>query len=75
MTRYYFHVHDGTEILGREGVAFNSTDEARGEAVRASGAMLRDLGAAFWDSGTWRMWVTDETGQTVCSLRFAAERA
>jgi hypothetical protein len=36
--------------------------------------MLRDVGGKFWKSPAWRLWITDEAGQTVCALRFSAEQ-
>jgi hypothetical protein len=36
--------------------------------------MLRDVGGRFWNSRDWRLWVTDDAGQTVCALRFSAEQ-
>ncbi len=38
-----------------------------------AGEMLKDLDGKFWRSPLWRMWVTDESGATVCGLTFAAE--
>jgi hypothetical protein len=43
------------------------------KAVVASGEVLKDSGAKFWDGQEWRMWVTDEAGTTVRALRFSAE--
>ena len=39
----------------------------------AAGEMLKDIGGKFWKSPDWRLWVTDEAGQTICALRFSAE--
>ena len=73
MPRYYFHVRDGHEALDQEGVELAGIEKARALAIVASGEMLRDLGGRFWDSGEWRMWVMDESGATVCELKFSAE--
>ena len=43
-------------------------------AVVASGEMIRDHGEKFWRGRVWRMWVTDEAGETVCALKLSAER-
>jgi hypothetical protein len=59
--------------LRHEGVDLAGVDEARAQAVIASGEALRDYGAKFWDGTEWRMWVTDRAGATVCALRFSAE--
>ena len=59
--------------MDEDGVVLAGPDEARAEAVRASGEMLRELGGRFWNSGQWRMWVVDESGDTICAFRFSAE--
>jgi len=38
-----------------------------------SGALLRDLGAKFWDEKDWKLEVTDELGQTLFILTFSVE--
>ena len=73
MGRFFFHVQDSSKTLDDIGTEFPDLAEARAEAVRTSGEMLRDFGEQFWKSAEWRMWVTDETGRTVCALRFSAE--
>ena len=75
MPRYFFHVHDDEELIDRDGTELAGPDEARILAVATAGEMLKDFGRTFWNSGEWRMWVTDETGATVCALRFAAEHS
>lgn len=74
MPRYFFHVRDSGEFIDDVGIELAGPDEARAEAVRAAGEMLRDLGGRFWDGSEWRMWVTDEIGGTLCTLRFTANR-
>ena len=49
-------------------------EEARAQAVRTAGEMLRDVGGRFWNSGEWRMWVVDENGDIICALKFSADR-
>ena len=48
-------------------------DQARAAAVRAAGEALRDLGGKFWRSPEWRIWVTDESGATLCTLTFSSQ--
>jgi hypothetical protein len=72
MSRYFFNVRDGTEYLDRVGTELAGPDAARAEAVRTAGAILKDLGSEFWNSGEWIMRVTDESGAAVCTLRFSA---
>ena len=71
---YFFHVHDSVDIIDQEGTEFPSLEEARGEAVVTAGEILRDVGRKFWDRPEWRIWVTDEAGETVCALKFSGER-
>jgi hypothetical protein len=59
--------------MDNEGIELSGSYEARAEAVVAAGEMLRGVGGRFWNSREWRPWVTDETGYTVCALRFSAE--
>jgi hypothetical protein len=72
--RYFFHVHDSVDIIDKEGTEFPSLEEARGEAVVTAGEILREVGRKFWKSPEWRMWVTDEAGETVCAIKFPGER-
>ncbi len=72
--RYFFHVHDSVDIIDQEGTEFPSPEEARGEAVVTAGEILREVGRKFWNSPEWRMWVTDEAGETVCAIKFSGEQ-
>ena len=71
MPRYFFHVQDGHAMPDDTGTVCAGPVEARTEAVIASGALLRDLGARFWPQADWRMHVVDEKGGTVCDLRIS----
>ena len=73
MPRYFFHIHDREEIIDNEGTVLANADEARAEAVRTAGAMLKDIGGRFWGEPEWRLWVTDEDDTTICALRFSVE--
>jgi hypothetical protein len=70
--RYFFHVRDGAVFIDVEGTVLAGPLEARAQAIRASGAMLADLGVAFWRGTEWRMIVMAESGATICSLCFSA---
>ena len=74
MPRFYFHVRDSTEFIDRVGTECAGTEDARVQAVRAAGAMLKEFGGQFWDDEDWRLWVTDESGTAVCAVRFSALR-
>jgi hypothetical protein len=58
MPRYFFNIHDGQDIPDDTGTVCADATEARTQAVIASGALLRDWGAQFWQ------------GAPVCDLRF-----
>jgi hypothetical protein len=73
MARFFFHVRDSVEIIDRDGIDCAGSGEARAMAVKAAADALRDLREEFWNSPEWRMWVTDESGETVCSLRFSGD--
>jgi hypothetical protein len=72
MPRYFFHFRDGELLFDNEGTELSGLEEARTQAVVASGEMLRDHGAKFWSDRDWHMWVTDDLGATVCALKFSA---
>ena len=75
MPRFYFHVRDGREFIDDEGLELPGLDEAREQAVISAGEAIRDLGKRFWNSGEeWHMEVSDEIGETVCSLTFSSKR-
>jgi hypothetical protein len=73
MPRYFFHVIDGRDIIDHVGTVFSSVEEARAEAIRTAGAILRDEGDQFWNDTEWQMNVTDGAGQSVLKLRFSAD--
>ena len=69
----FFQVIDGREIIDRPGRCFPVLSEARAEAIRTAGAILRDEGDEFWNGTEWHMNVTDAGGQPVLKLRFSAD--
>jgi hypothetical protein len=73
MPRYFFHVIDGHDIIDNEGSEMSSLKEARTEAIRLAGSILRDEGDTFWNGTEWHMNVTDAAGQSVLKLRFSAD--
>jgi hypothetical protein len=73
MPRYFFHVIDGRDIIDHVGTVLPSLREARAEAIRTAGAILRDEGDQFWNGTEWQMNVTDAAGQSVLKLRFSAD--
>lgn len=72
MPRYFFHVEDHKRFLDEEGSVFADLDAARLEAVRVAAGVLRDQPAEFWNSGEWRVVVTDDDQTILFTLRFQA---
>ena len=75
MPRFFFNYRDGIECLDEEGVELAGIVEARALALQSSGEAIQELGSEFWQSPEWHTWVTDESGATVCSLRFLVGKA
>jgi hypothetical protein len=73
MPRYFFQVIDGREIIDKVGTVLLGLSEARAQAIRTAGAILRDEGDEFWSGTEWQMNVTDARGQPVLKLRFSAD--
>ena len=73
MPRYFFHVRDSGVMLDDAGIELAGLAEAREMAVTTAGEELRDLGGKVWESPEWLMWVTDERGETVCSIKFTVD--
>jgi len=55
------------------GTVLLSLQEARTEAIRTAGAILRDEGDRFRNGTEWQMSVTDAAGQSVLELRFSTD--
>ena len=72
MPRYYFHVVDGRVSLDTEGTELADLMQARVEAIRTAGEILRREGEQFWKGGDWRMTVADANARTVFTLDFSA---
>lgn len=72
LPRYFFHLRDGAEHIDRDGVEL-AEERVRGAAVTAAGEALRDLGEEFFDHPGWKFWVTDDAGNTVCTLRLTRD--
>jgi hypothetical protein len=71
--RYFFNVRDGKDILDTQGTVLPSVAEARDQAIRSAGEMIRSDGETVWNGSDWRMDVTDEAGDRLFTLRFSAD--
>lgn len=62
MPRYFFHSQTDTRATDDEGQELSDHVEARREAIRTCGEMMRDCPEPFWGSRPWSVTVTDEDG-------------
>ena len=58
--RYFFNERNGDLRVDNDGLEFNSINEARVEAVRYAGEVLRDHPTLVWTGDDFRVEVTDE---------------
>ena len=49
MPRYFFQVHNSDSIPDADGTELSDIYAAQTDAVKLSGALLRDLGGQFWN--------------------------
>jgi len=78
MTRYYFHVLDGTAITDETGEEFPDIKAAKAEAVKLASGLLADgLGETFWQGHPWQIVVSDsaspERGRIFFSLTLSVD--
>ncbi|CDX36260.1 conserved hypothetical protein [Mesorhizobium sp. SOD10] len=74
MTRYHFHVDNGTFTPDRDGIDLPDLNAARMEAVRAAGQMIDDSKQSFWEHAKpWVMHVTDGDNHLLFTLEFVAK--
>lgn len=73
MQRYFFHYRDDDEVIDHVGVELPGITEARTMAVISAAEAIGDLGERFWREAEWSTWVTDESGATVCTLKFSGQ--
>lgn len=70
MPRFHFNVHDGEDLPDRTGTELADWQDARLEAIRIAGAILRGDPGRIALGEDWRMEVTDETGLMLFRLDF-----
>jgi hypothetical protein len=66
--RYFFHISDSVIYPDEEGSDLPDIAAARIEAVSVAGTMLRDHAGNFWETGEWRVVVTDEARVVLFSI-------
>jgi hypothetical protein len=72
MNRYYFNFRDGAEYLDEEGTELPNLEDVRAQAVLFCAEALREVKGSFWAGEPWRVWVTDESGATVCEINLSS---
>lgn len=76
MSRFFFHLNDGTEHPDRLGSDLPDLEAARGHAAAYLGGLLRHGGESVWNGEDWRLNVADETGLVLLTIHlFAFESA
>ncbi|MFN7128387.1 MAG: DUF6894 family protein [Brevundimonas sp.] len=75
MPHFYFHTENGDCIRDDQGEDLADVDAAREEAVAVLGEILRYRGAAFWETASFSVIVTDADGRTVVSVTAKASDA
>jgi len=71
MTRFYFHVHDGTHaFLDDGGLDLPGEAAALAEARQTAWALIYDLQHKVTAWSAWAVEVTDETGRSLSTLHF-----
>src|SRR5215204_1134941 len=76
MSRYFFHVQDGTNIFDHEGMDLPNMAEVRNEMLLATTELIRSMHAQseFWSGAPWKLWVTDQPdgeGNTLLTLEMS----
>ena len=56
-----------------DGIELPGLAEARLQAVRTAGEIIRDSGSESWHGPDWHMEVTDSGGRAMLWLRFSVE--
>ena len=75
LPRYFFNVRDGEAYPDLQGTELADLNAARDEAIRFSGALLKEGPEKFWGPKGWEMEVCDDFGLRLFVLRFSAEEA
>jgi hypothetical protein len=71
MPRFYFHIFDGRSQRDDEGTELPNFYEARVEATRFAGEVLKDDAHRIAHGEDWYMDVTDDTGLILFRLHFS----
>jgi hypothetical protein len=76
MALHYFHLSNGTIILGDVGTELASLTEVKKEVVRVARDLLSlQTSAEIWTGAPWKVWATDEpkgAGRTIAAMELRA---
>lgn len=72
---FHFQVRTESHVLLTEGAELEGLDEARLEAARRCGDLLKEHAAQIWADEDWRMDVTDENGLILFVLMITAMKS
>ena len=72
MPRYYFHIHDGVSMIDDEGTELAGWTEAKIEAIRLAGSVIKDEAKHIALGEDWRIEVTDERGLILFRFDFVS---
>jgi hypothetical protein len=75
MAHFFFHTEDGRAIADDEGLDLATLDDARIEAVRVLGDILRENPQELLSTGALRLTVTDGSGLVYFALDLSATDA
>jgi len=75
MPRYHFNIRDGHSTPDPDGIELPDLSQAKIEAARRGGEILRDNAAKFWEREDWRIDVTDAAGLQLFSITIFATMA
>lgn len=70
MPRYFFNVHNGSDMPDKDGTVLPDLRAAQKQAVMYAGELMQDVPDAFWDGTDWSMIVADERDMTLFTLTF-----
>ncbi len=59
---FYFHTETDVRTTDTDGQEFGTYGEARVEAIRTCGQLMKDAPEVFWGSRPWSVTVTDKSG-------------
>ncbi|WP_139239574.1 MULTISPECIES: hypothetical protein [unclassified Methylobacterium] len=75
MPRYFFNVYDGIASIDKIGTDFPSLKDAKHEAVRRAGQLLRDNTGSIANGEDWHLETVDKFGLVLFRLDILATDA